>query len=109
MIRFIIKYLLIILTCIVSPPRVVAEKPLQFYMNDFYSKSKEASQILKNIEKNLKDGSRKKACSMQREAARLGLLANKSLLRAYELEGNPPPMESINASKRRWESIMENC
>ena len=31
-------------------------------------------------------GSRKQVCSMQRQAAKLGLLANKSLIRAFEIE-----------------------
>ena len=82
---------------------------LDVYMNDFYSKSNEASQILKEIEYSLKEGSRKKVCSRQREAARLGLLANKSLIKAFQIEGADPPMQAINASQRRWESILNEC
>jgi len=78
-------------------------------MNDFYSKSYEASQILKEIENSLKNGSRKKVCSMQREAARLGLLANKSLIKAFEIEGASPPIKEIKGSQKRWESIMKDC
>ena len=33
---------------------ILAETPLDFYMNDFYSKSNEAKQILKEIEVTLK-------------------------------------------------------
>ena len=75
----------------------------------FLSKSNEASQILKEIEKSLKEGSRKKVCSRQREAARLGLLANKSLIKAFEVEGSIPPMQAIKASQKRWESILNEC
>ncbi len=82
---------------------------LDVYMNDFYSKSNEASQILKEIENSLKDGSREKVCSRQREAAKLGLLANKSLIKAFEIEGTQPPMEVIKANQQRWESILNNC
>ena len=77
--RFIIISFLILLTFIVSPNKTLAETPLDVYMNDFYSKSNEASKILKEIETTLKEGSRKNVCSRQREAARLGLLANKSV------------------------------
>ena len=52
---------------------------------------------------------RKKVCSRQKEAARLGLLANKSLIKAFEIEGANPPMQAIKASQQRWESILNDC
>ena len=107
--KFIIISLLFLLTFTVAPNQTPAETPLDFYMNDFYSKSNEASKILKEIETTLKEGSRKNVCSRQREAARLGLLANKSLIKAFELGGTEPPMEAIESSQKRWESILNNC
>ena len=101
--------LLILFFLYVSPNQTIAETPLSVYMNDFYSKSNEASKILKEIETNLKEGSRKNVCARQREAARLGLLANKSLIKAFEIEGTEPPMEAIKSSQRRWESILNDC
>ena len=94
---------------IISPVQIFADTALDVYMNDFYSKSNKASQILKEIENSLKEGSRNKVCSRQREAARLGLLANKSLIKAFEIEGANPPMQAIKASKQRWESILSEC
>ena len=99
----------IVFLIIISPIQISADTSLDVYMNDFYSKSNEASQILKEIENSLKEGSRKKVCSRQREAARLGLLANKSLIRAFEIEGAQPPMRAIKASQQRWESILNEC
>ena len=99
----------LILILIISPIKMLADTALDVYMNDFYSKSNEASRILKDIENSLKEGSRKKVCARQREAARLGLLANKSLIRAFEIEGTKPPMEAIKASQQRWESILNEC
>ena len=104
-------YLLFVL-CLISiiyPVEIYANTTLDFYMNDFYSKSNEASQILKEIENTLKEGSREKVCSRQREAAKLGLLANKSLIKAFEIEGASPPMQVIKASQERWESILNEC
>ena len=92
-----------------SPVKIFADTALDVYMNDFYSKSNEASQILKEIENSLKEGSWKKVCSRQREAARLGLLANKSLIKAFEIEGANPPMQAIKSSQQRWESILNEC
>ena len=100
---------IICLIAIISPVEIFADTALDVYMNDFYSKSYEASQILKEIEKSLKGGSRKKVCTRQREAARLGLLANKSLIKAFEIEGANPPMQAIRASQQRWESILNEC
>ena len=107
--RFIFASLLVLLTFIISPNLTLAEMSLNFYMDDFYSKSNQASKILKEIENDLKEGSRKNVCSRQREAARLGLLANKSLIKAFEIEGTELPKEAIKSSQRRWESILNEC
>ena len=106
---FFFKTLLIILIYFSLPSKSQAESTLDFYMNDFYSKSNEASLILKDIETTLKEGSRKKICSKQRKAAELGLAANKSLIKAFELSKAETPMKAIKANQKRWESILNNC
>ena len=107
--KLIFVFILIVLTSSILPNQLLAETPLDVYINDFYSKSNEASKILKEIEINLKEGSRKYVCSRQREAAKLGLLANQSLIKAFEIGGIEPPMEAINSSQKRWESILNDC
>ena len=107
--KLILAFLLILLTLSISPNQILAETELDVYIDDFYSKSNEASKILKEIEMNLKEGSRKNVCSRQREAARLGLLANKSLIKAFEIGGTEPPMEAIKSSQERWEAILNDC
>jgi len=106
---FIYSLFVLFLISIISPVQIYADTTLNFYMNDFYSKSNEASQILREIENTLKEGSRNKVCSRQREAAKLGLLANKSLIKAFKIEGVQPPMSAIKASQQRWESILNEC
>ena len=106
---FLFTSFIVCLVTIISPVKIFADTALDVYMNDFYSKSNKASQILKEIENSLREGSRKKVCSRQREAAKLGLLANKSLIRAFEIEGSNPPMQVIKASQQRWESILNEC
>ena len=106
---FIYSLFVLCLISIIYPVEIYANTTLDFYMNDFYSKSNEASQILKEIENTLKEGSRDKVCSRQREAAKLGLLANKSLIKAFEIEGAQPPMSAIKANQQRWESILNEC
>tara|TARA_B100000945_G_scaffold237194_1_gene193247 strand:+ start:206 stop:535 length:330 start_codon:yes stop_codon:yes gene_type:complete len=106
---FVFVSFIVCLVTIIYPVQIFADTALDVYMNDFYSKSNEASQILKEIENSLKEGSRKEVCSRQREAARLGLLANKSLIKAFEIEGINPPMRTIKSSQKRWESILSEC
>ena len=107
--NIIFKSIFFLLVLIISPNKVYSNTVLDVYMNDFYSKSNEASLILKEIESTLKEGSREKVCLRQREAARLGLLASKSLMKAFELAGTTPPIESIKASQQRWKSILDEC
>ena len=106
---FVFTSFIVCLITIICPFEILADTALEVYMNDFYSKSNEASQILREIENTLKEGSRDKVCSRQREAAKLGLLANKSLIKAFEIEGASPPMQVIKASQERWESILNEC
>ena len=107
--RFFLVFLPLILIIISLPFQTLADNAVDVYLNDFYLKSTEASQILKEIEANLKEGSRKKVCSRQRKAAKLGLLANKSLIKAFEIGGAQPPINAIKASQKRWESILNEC
>ena len=105
----ILKFFFNLLIFIITPNRILAETPLDFYINDFYSKSNEASKIIKEIETSLKEGSREKVCSRQRYAGELGLLDNKSLIKAFEIGGAKPPMKEINASNKKWKSILNEC
>jgi len=106
----IIINLLIIFTINMSfSNHVNAEDKLDFYMNDFYSKSNEASLILKEIESDMKLGIKNKICSRQIKAAKLGILANESLIKAFQIAGTQPPNSSINASQKRWESLLDDC
>ena len=91
------------------PNQVNAESKLNFYMNDFYTKSNEASLILKEIENDMKLGIKTKICSRQIKAAKLGILANESLIKAFKISGTEAPNSSINASQKRWESLLNDC
>ena len=105
----ILKFFFNLLIFIITPTQILADTSLDFYINDFYSKSNEASQLLKEIETSLKEGSREKVCSRQRYAGELGLLANKSLIKAFEIGGSKPPMKEINASNKKWKAILNEC
>tara|TARA_Y100001978_G_scaffold188927_1_gene190745 strand:+ start:237 stop:578 length:342 start_codon:yes stop_codon:yes gene_type:complete len=108
--KIIIIYLLVIyIINLHIPIQVNAENKLDFYMNDFYTKSNEASLILKEIEGEIKTGIRRKVCPRQIKAAKLGIQANESLIKAFQIAGTDPPNSSINASQERWESLLDDC
>ena len=107
--RIIIYFLVIFIINIYIPNQVNAENELDFYMNDFYNKSNEASLILKKIESDMKEGIKIKVCSRQIKAAKLGMLANESLIKAFKISGTEVPHSSINASQKRWESLLNDC
>ena len=107
--NFLFASFIVYFVTMISSVEILADTALDLYMNDFYSKSNEASIILKEIETTLKEGSREKVCLRQRKAARLGLLANESLIKAFEIAEIPPPMATIKASQKRWESILNEC
>ena len=107
--RLIINFLVIFTIYMHIPNQANAENKLDFYMNDFYTKSNEASLILKEIENDMKKGIKKKFCSRQIKAAKLGILANESLIKAFQISGTEPPKSSLNASQERWESLLNNC
>mgnify|MGYP001183854347 FL=1 len=107
--NIIFKSIFLLLLLIISPIKGYANSTFDFYMNDFYSKSNEANMILKEIETTLKEGSRENVCLRQREAARLALLANKSLIKAFEIKDAIPPIKVLKASQKRWESILNEC
>ena len=107
--RIIINLLIIFIIHIHIPDKVNAENKLDFYMNNFYTKSNEAKLILKEIESDLKLGIKKKICSRQIKAAKLGINANESLIKAFQIAGIEPPNSSINASQERWNSLLNDC
>ena len=88
---------------------VKSENDFEYFINDFLYKNSKALKILKEIEFNLKNGSRENSCSMQKDAAEIGLLATESLFKAYELNKTSPPFEIIESNKKRWNSLLENC
>ena len=101
--------LIIFLTNLSLQAQIKAETPFDIYINDFYSKSNEARNILKEIQNTLKEGSRSQVCTRQRKAAKLALLANNSLIKAFEIAGSEVPTEAIKASEKQWKSILNEC
>tara|TARA_Y100001970_G_scaffold293136_1_gene437993 strand:+ start:1743 stop:2072 length:330 start_codon:yes stop_codon:yes gene_type:complete len=88
---------------------IKSETEFEFYLNDFFYKRNKAIEILKEVELHLKSGSKSNSCSSLKEAERLVFLANKSLIKAYKLNGEEAPKEVLKSNMIKWKSILENC
>ena len=88
---------------------VNAESELEIYLSDFYLKQEKASRILKEIEIDLKDGSRDNACARQREAANYGIEATKSLIKAFKTNGSTTEINNLKAGLDKWRELRDYC
>ena len=86
-----------------------AESEFEMYLSDFYQKQDKASKILKEIETDLKDGSRDRACARQREAASYGIEATESLIKAFKINGSKTEMENLQAGLDKWRELRDYC
>ena len=88
---------------------VSATTEFEIYLSDFYQKQEKASQLLKEIETDLKDGSREKVCARQREAAIYGIEATESLIKAFQVNGSKNQMENLQAGLDKWRELRDYC
>ena len=88
---------------------VNAESQFEIYLNDFYQKQEKASKLLREIETDLKDGSRERVCARQREAASYGIEATESLIKAFKLNGSKTEMENLQAGLDKWRELRDYC
>ena len=86
-----------------------AESEFEMYLSDFYQKQEKASKILKEIETDLKDGSRDRVCARQREAASYGIEATESLIKAFKTNGSKTEMENLQAGLDKWRELRDYC
>ena len=102
-----------LLTCLFllfsSVLSVNAESEFEMYLIDFYQKQGKASKILKEIETDLKDGSRDRVCSKQREAARYGIEATESLIKAFKTNGSKTEIDNLQAGLDKWRELRDYC
>ena len=88
---------------------VNAQSEFEMYLDDFYQKQEKASKILKEIETDLKDGSRETVCARQREAANYGIEATESLITAFKINGSKTEMENLQAGLDKWRELRDYC
>jgi len=107
--RILLLSLIFSLFLFISLTPVKANTEFEKYLNDFYQKQERASQILKGIETDLKDGSRDKVCARQKEAAIYGIEATESLIKAFEVNGSKSQMENLQSGLDKWRELRDYC
>ncbi len=88
---------------------VYAESEFEMYLSDFYLNQEKASKILKEIETDLKDGSREKVCARQRQAAKYGIEATESLIKAFKTNGSKIELENLQTGIDKWRELRDYC
>ena len=86
-----------------------AESDFEMNLNIFYEQQHKASKILKEIEKELKNGSRDRVCIRQREAASYGIEATESLIEALKNNGSKAEIENLQTGLNKWRALRDNC
>ena len=107
--RLLILYLVISFIFYLSQMPVKAETEFEMYLNDFYQKQERASKILKEIEIDLKDGSRGRVCERQRVAANYGIEATESLIKAFKLNGSKTDIDNLQSGLNKWKELRDYC
>ena len=107
--RLLILSLIFSFLLFISVIRVNAETEFELFLNDFYQKQELASQILKEIETDLKNGSKARICAKQREAANYGIEATESLIKAFKINGSMSEMNSLQAGLEKWRELRDYC
>tara|TARA_Y100001968_G_scaffold297824_1_gene307228 strand:- start:466 stop:795 length:330 start_codon:yes stop_codon:yes gene_type:complete len=93
----------------ISPTPINANTEFETYLNDFYKKQEKASQILKEIETDLKNGSRDNVCARQRKAASYGIKATESLIKAFKFNSSKTQMKNLEAGLNKWRELRDYC
>ena len=107
--RFFFLSLLIVFYLFLSDISVKAETEFEMYLSDFYEKQEQASKILKEIETELKNGSRERVCARQRAAAIYGIEATESLIKAFKTNGSQIQRENLQAGLDKWRELRDYC
>ena len=92
-----------------SVTSVDADSEFEVYLSDFYQKQEKASKILREIETELKDGSKDRVCERQREAASYGIEATESLIKAFKTNGSKTELENLQSGIEKWRELRDYC
>ncbi len=111
-IRKTIVLLIILITFFLSnaEPSIANEQGnYENYMNNWNEKIKLASEYLKIAETELKNGDAIQSCVNQKKAAKYGIEASKSLIKAFKENGSKEDIENIEIGLKKWKELRDFC
>ena len=88
---------------------VSAESDFEINLSIFFEQQQKATKILREIETELKNGSRDRVCTRQREAASYGIEATESLIRALKNNVSMIEIENLQSGLDKWRELRDNC
>ena len=88
---------------------VSAESEFEMNLSVFYQQQQKAIKILREIETELKNGSRHRVCIRQREAASYGIEATESLIKALKNNGSKNEIDNLQSGLDKWRELRDNC
>ena len=94
---------------IVQPVLSDPASNLDSYMNTWTEKIGLASQYLKDAESEFKNGDELQGCVKQKKAAKYGIEATQSLIKAFEISGSTDDMSNITSGLDKWRELRDFC
>ena len=88
---------------------VYSKTEIEVNLSDFYQKQEKASKMLKEIEADLKDGSRDRVCKRQKKAASYGIEATQSLIKALKANSSETDIKYLQKGLDKWTELRDNC
>ncbi len=103
--------LIVVLFLFLSQGLAIAnpEENFQDYLQNWDQKIKLASEYLEKAEMELKNGNEMQGCIKQRQAAKYGIEATESLIKAFKESGSNEDMTNIKNGLNKWKELRDFC
>ena len=79
------------------------------HMNNWNQNIKLASEYLDKAEKELKNGDAIQSCIKQKQAAKYGIEATESLIKAFKENGSEGDIKSFETGLEKWKELRDFC
>ncbi len=97
------------LLLLITPVNADTMTDFDNYMNIWDEYIELASQYLKDAEFEFKNGEELQGCVKQRQAAKYGIKATESLIKAFEINGSTEDMSSLDSGLAKWRELSDFC
>ena len=85
------------------------KEDFESHMNNWNQNIKLASEYLDKAEKELKNGDAIQSCIKQKQAAKYGIEATESLIKAFKENGSEGDIKSFETGLEKWKELRDFC